>query len=88
MNQYDKKRKLMQQQNDDDEQIEKTLKYFDEILDEYLCDEDITYKNTIHDLHSQPRFTNVTPVQHVKQSFQVSLNLKKEIIWRVNFKCK
>ncbi|CAM2720232.1 unnamed protein product [Rotaria socialis] len=70
MNQYDKKRKLMQQQNDDDEQIEKTLKYFDEILDEYLCDEDITDENTNHKSHSQTRFTNVTPVQYVKQSFQ------------------
>ncbi|CAF2102119.1 unnamed protein product [Rotaria magnacalcarata] len=70
MNQYDKKRKLMQQQNDDDEQIEKTLKYFDEILDEYLCDDDITDENTVHKSHSQTRFTNVTPVQHVKQSFQ------------------
>ncbi|CAF4731721.1 unnamed protein product, partial [Rotaria magnacalcarata] len=69
----------MQQQNDDDEQIEKTLKYFDEILDEYLCDDDITDENTVHKSHSQTRFTNVTPVQHVKQSFQASLNLKRKL---------
>jgi hypothetical protein len=43
--QYDRKRKLkqtFQQKNDeDDEQIEKTLNFFDSILDQYLSDQDI-----------------------------------------------
>ena len=48
-NQFDKKRKSksQQQNDDDDEQIEKTLNFFDSILDPYLTDQDIINDNHI-----------------------------------------
>lgn len=84
--QYDKKRKFIQQQQDDDEQIERTLKYFDSILDEYLYDNDISDENTIQKSYSQTRFVNDVPVQLMKQNghvseplFSIELNRKPQI---------
>jgi len=59
-NQFDKKRQLKQQQNadDDDEQIEKTLNFFDSILDQYLTDQDIIDENNIQKSSPQVKSTN------------------------------
>ncbi|CAF1105456.1 unnamed protein product [Rotaria sordida] len=59
-NQYDKKRKFLQQKTDDndDEQIEKTLNFFDSMLNEYLYDQNITDENKIEKSYSQMKSTN------------------------------
>jgi hypothetical protein len=57
-NQFDKKRQLKQQQNDDDEQIEKTLNFFDSILDQYLTDQDIKDENNIQKSSAQVKSAN------------------------------
>jgi hypothetical protein len=48
-NEYDKKRKLkqsyQQKKDEDDEQVEKTLNFFDSILDQYLSDQDTNDEN-------------------------------------------
>jgi len=47
--QYDVKRKLkqnyQQKTDEDDEQVEKTLNFFDSILDQYLDDQDTNDEN-------------------------------------------
>jgi len=63
-NLFDKKRQSKQQQNVDDEQIEKTLNYFDSILNQYLTDQDTIDQNRI-----QNKSTNGTSIQQ-----NVSLN--------------
>jgi hypothetical protein len=57
-NLFDKKRQSKQQQSIDDEQIEKTLNFFDSILNQYLTDQDTTDENKI-----QKKFTKDTSIQ-------------------------
>ena len=83
--QYDKKRKLKQKSTDeDDEQIEKTLNFFDSIIDPYLNDQYINdnkipferkLSNPIVNNHQIK--TNGNTVQQVKQEFDVKYFLLK-----------
>ncbi|CAF3126206.1 unnamed protein product [Rotaria sp. Silwood2] len=75
-NQYDKKHKFTQQKNDnndDDAQIEKTLNFFDSILNEYLYDQDITDESKIEKSYSQTKSTNNIGIQETKQDFHFTL---------------
>ncbi|CAF3529157.1 unnamed protein product [Rotaria sp. Silwood1] len=71
-NQHDKKRKFIQHKNnnDDDEQIEKTLNYFDSILNEYLCDQDIRDENKIEKSYSRIKSSNNIGIQQNKQDLR------------------
>ena len=71
--QFDNKYKStqQQQQNDDDEQIEKTLNFFDAILDPYLNDEDIIDEKSDHQVKS----TSDIIIQEKKHDFNVSFNV-------------
>jgi hypothetical protein len=44
-NQLDQKYRSQYRNEDDDEQIQKTLNFFDSILDQYLYDQDVTDEN-------------------------------------------
>jgi len=81
--QYDRKRKLKQKSTDeDDEQIEKTLNFFDSIIDPYLNDQDTNdeNKNKINFdrklsnpiINNHQIKTNGNTVQQVKQEFDVN----------------
>jgi hypothetical protein len=70
-NLFDKKRQSKQQQNVDDEQIEKTLNYFDSILNQYLTDQDTIDENRI-----QNKSTNGTSIQQ-NVSFNFLIILRK-----------
>lgn len=69
----EKKRKLIHQQNDNehDEQVEKALKFFDSILDEYLNDENTKDDDTIEKPYGHIRFTTGGIVQENKHSHYV-----------------
>ena len=74
--QVDRKRKFKQAKtiDEDDEQIEKTLNFFDSIIDPYLLDQDThdQQKNkSDRKLISQPIKTNGHAIQQVKQEFDV-----------------
>ncbi len=74
--QYDKKRKLKQKSLDeDDEQIEKTLNFFDSIIDPYLHDQETHEENKIKldRKISNPIKTNGHPI---KQEFDVKFSIK------------
>ncbi len=81
--QYDKKRKLKQKLTDeDDEQIEKTLNFFDSIIDPYLNDQyindnKITFERKLSNpiINNHQIKTNGNTVQQVKQEFDVKFNL-------------
>ncbi len=76
--QYDKKRQLKPKSSDeDDEQIEKTLNFFDSIIDPYLHDQEMNdeNKNKFHRKLSNPILpikTNGSTVQQVKHEFDVN----------------
>ena len=73
--QYDRKRKLKQKiVEEDDEQVEKTLNFFDSIIDPYLLDQETQdQQRTKFDRKiTQPIKTNGHSIQQVKQEFDVN----------------
>lgn len=73
--QHDRKRKFKPKSVDeDDEQIEKTLNFFDSIIDPYLLDQETQDQQKIKSDRKpivQPIKTNGHPIQQVKQEFDV-----------------
>lgn len=73
--QYDRKRKLKQKiVEEDDEQVEKTLNFFDSIIDPYLLDQETQdQQRTKSDRKITPPIkTNGHSIQQVKQEFDVN----------------
>lgn len=76
--QYDRKRRMkMKSIDEDDEQIEKTLNFFDSIIDPYLNDQDLNDENKMKfeqktsTTTNLPMKTNGNHIQQVKQEFDV-----------------
>lgn len=90
--QYDKKRRIKEKISDeDDEQIEKTLNFFDSIIDPYLHDQEINDENkskiSLEKKLSAPIHikTNGNNIQPVKQEFDVRKQKHKDFLFFVNF---
>lgn len=86
--QYDKKRRLKQKASDeDDEQIEKTLNFFDSIIDSYIHDQEINdenkmKKNLERTLSNPIQIkTNGNGIQPVKQEFDVDKKKKTKLFF-------
>lgn len=82
--QYDRKRKLKAKSiEEDDEQVEKTLNFFDSIIDPYLLDQETQdQQRTKSDRKiTQPIKTNGHPIQQVKQDFDVNSLLRSSGIF-------
>ena len=73
--QYDKKRRIKSKTTDeDDEQIEKTLNFFDSLIDPYLHDQEMNDENKIKLERKLSNKTNGNHIQQVKQEFDVTTN--------------